>query len=123
MASSAVRVRGYKECARAARRAGKEVNKEVRAAFKEVAEPVRTEAAQRFSLIDARSAAGFVIRVRQKGIAVEQRIKRTTGKRGDYGALQMRRALLPALASNEDDVMKAMDDAIDKVAEIFDRGA
>jgi hypothetical protein len=123
MAGSAVRVKGYRECARAARRAGNATNKEVRAAFKQVGEPVRADATSKFALIDMRSASGFVVRVRQKGIAVEQRLKKTTGKRGDYGSLQMRRALIPALHENEDEIEKAMDNAIDKVADIFDRGA
>jgi hypothetical protein len=123
MAGSAVRVKGYRECARAARRAGNATNKEVRAAFKQVGEPVRADATRKFSLVDARSAAGFVVRVRAKGIAVEQRIKRKTGKRGDYGSLQMRRALIPALHENESKLEKAMNDAIDNVADIFDRGA
>lgn len=122
MAGSAIRVKGYREASRAARRAGSAVNKEVRAAFREVAEPVRAEATSRFSLVDARSAAGYRIAVRQRGIAVEQRLKKTTGKRGDYGSLQMRRALLPALEANKDELDKEMDKAIDKVADIFGRG-
>ena len=123
MAGSAIRVKGYKQCARAARKAGKATNKEVRAAFKEVGEPVRADATSKFNLIDARSAAGYRVAVRQRGIAVEQRLKKTTGKRGDYGSMQMRRALIPALHQNEGKIDKAMDHAIDKVADIFDRGA
>ena len=123
MASSAIRVKGYRECARAARRAGSATNREVRAAFRQVAEPVRAEAVSRFSSIDTRSASGYRIAVRQRGVAVEQRLKKTTGRRGDYGSLQMRRALLPALHANEDKIMKGMDEAIEKVADIFDKGA
>lgn len=123
MAASTVRVKGYKELTRAARRAGSATNKEVRAALREVAEPVRAEAAAKFALIDARSAAGFRIAVRARGVAVEQRIGRVTGKRGDYGSLQMRRALIPALAANDDKIDDSMDKALDRIESIFERGA
>lgn len=43
-----------------------------------------------------------------------------TGRRGDYGALQMRKALLPALAENEQEVVEAFEDAMDKVADIVE---
>jgi predicted Zn-dependent protease with MMP-like domain len=122
MASQTIRVTGYREVARAARRAGKATNTVFRTAMKEVAEPIRDEATSRFSLIDARSAAGYRVAVRQRGVAVEQRIGKKTGKRGDYGALQMRRALLPALASNEDNIVQGLDKALDKIADTFEGG-
>ena len=44
-----------------------------------------------------RSAAGFRSRVKGFGrVMVEQRRRKTTGLRGDYGALQMQQALIPA---------------------------
>lgn len=46
---------------------------------------------------DRRTAMGFVPSVRGPQAKVKQRIGPTTGLRGDFGALQMRTALLPAL--------------------------
>lgn len=123
MADQTVKVKGYREFLRAASRAGKEAKTEVRAAFRDVAEPVRAEATSRFSTVDTRSAQGFRIAVRARGVAVEQRLKKTTGKRGDYGSLQMRRALIPALSANEDKIMKGMEKALDKIADHFEKGA
>jgi hypothetical protein len=121
MASATVVVKGYRETAKAARNSGTAVNKEVRDALKQAAEPVRAEAVSRFSTVDARSAAGYVVRVRAKGVAVEQRRKKTTGTRGDYGSLQMRRALIPALTSNLEETMKAMEKAVDDIVNVFER--
>lgn len=116
-----VRVRGYREFVRACDRAGKESKKEVRDAFRKVGDIVKVDAAARFAHIDQRSAAGYRTVVRQRGVAVEQRLGRTTGTRPDFGALQMRKALDPALAAKEGEIVKAFDDAIDKVADHFDK--
>lgn len=121
MAASSVKVKGYREFLRAASKAEKETKAVVRTEFKRIAEPVRAEATSRFSTIDSRSAAGFRIAVRQRGVAVEQRIKRTTGKRGDYGSLQMRRALIPSLNANEDKIVRGVEQAIDRIADKLER--
>ncbi len=68
-----------------------------------------------------KSAAGYRVRVRQRGVAVEQSLRKTTGTRSDFGELQMRQALLPALEANEDRVESAMEAAIDTVADHFER--
>ena len=117
----AVRVKGLREFMRAASRAEKESRTEIRAALKEAAEPVRQEAASRFSAIDARSAAGYRVVVRQRGVAVEQRLGRTTGRRPDFGRLQMTRALLPALEAKAPEVERQLEKAIDRIADHFDR--
>jgi hypothetical protein len=123
MAASSVKVRGYREFLRAAAKASKETRAVVRTEFGKIAEPVRADATSRMSVIDARSAAGFRVAVRQRGVAVEQRIKRTTGKRGDYGSLQMRRALMPALSANADKIEHGVEKAIDRIADRFEKGA
>lgn len=108
--AGAVRVKGLKELHRDFRKMSKELSKDLDKELKKAAEPVREEAASRFQAYSPSSASGF--RVRTKGfgrVFVEQRKRRTTGKRPDYGSLQMRRALLPALGSKQDDVVKAVD--------------
>lgn len=102
---------------RATDAAGKETKRLVRDELRKAAEPVREEAARRFAPIDVRSAARYGISVRRVGtVAVEQRLRRTTGHHPEFGALQMRRALLPALESNEDKVVAHLDEALERLA-------
>ena len=108
-------VKGWKELIKASRELPANSRRELRKAFREAGELVRSDAAARFSPIDARSAAGYKVRVRQRGVAVEQSIRKTTGKRPDYGALQMRHALLPALTANEAETMQRVEAALDVV--------
>lgn len=120
MASSTVRVRGLREFQRALAKADKAQRKEIRATFKEVGEVVRADAASRFGRIDAGSAAGYRVRVRQRGVSVEQSRRRVTGKRADYGALQMRLALIPAGKEKEPQVVQAFEKALDRIGDILD---
>jgi len=114
-------VTGYKQFLRACDHAGKDTKREVRGTFRRVGEIVRANAAERFSAISPKSAEGYRVSVRQRGVSVEQGLRRTTGRRPDYGALQMRDALLPALESKEQDVEREFEHAIDTVVDIFNR--
>lgn len=114
-------VTGLKELLKAAKDAGTATNREVRAALRESGEIVRADAAQRLTKYSSTSAAGLKVRVRQRGVAVEQSLRKTTGAHPNYGALQMRRALLPALAKEEPRVNAEMEKALDKVKIIFER--
>jgi hypothetical protein len=114
-------VRGYKELIQASRLADKATRKEMRATFRKVGDPVRQEAAALFARYDARSAAGYRTYVRQRGISVEQSIRRTTGKHPEFGALQMTRALLPSLEDNRDKTEQAFEDAVDRVCDLWER--
>jgi hypothetical protein len=113
---------GFRELIKATRQMEPDTRRYVRAAFRQAGEQVRQEAASLFSGIDSRSAAGFKVRVRQRGIAVEQSLRKTTGLRPDYGALMMRRALLPARADKADETATAIDEALDKVVHRFEAG-
>jgi hypothetical protein len=113
-------VKGYKEFLRASKNAGTATNREVRATFREVGEIVRQDAAQRLTKYSTVSAAGLKVRVRQRGVAVEQSLRKTTGAHPQYGGLQMRKALLPALAKEEPLVEAKFEEALDKVKAIFE---
>ena len=115
-----IEVKGWKELVKASRELPANSRRELRKAFRESGELVRSDAAARFSPIDARSAAGYKVRVRQSGVAVQQSLRKTTGKRPDYGALQMRRALLPALDANEAETMQKLEAALDDVIRIWE---
>lgn len=116
-----LRVKGYREFLRAAAKAQPDSRKEVRAAFRQVGEVVRVGAVDLFEDISPKSAAGFKVRVRQRGVAVEQSLRRTTGKRPSFGALQMRKALLPARSQARAEVAREMERAIDRIADHFER--
>lgn len=119
MANQTVRVTGYRELLHALQRAEADTRKYVRAEFKHVGEIVQEDAAARFARYDTRSAAGYKVRVRQRGVAVEQSLRRTTGKHPEYGKLQMVKALMPALADKEGEVEARFEEAIDRVAARF----
>jgi hypothetical protein len=118
--AEAVKVRGLKEFLRATAKADKETKKRIRARFREVGEIVRDDAASRFGRYDDKTAGGFRPVVRTRGVTVEQRLKRTTGKRGDFGALQMRRGLIPAVESNTRKIEAEFEKALDELADIVE---
>jgi hypothetical protein len=121
MARETVAVRGLTELIRDFKNLDKPVKARLRQALRDVGDVVKQDAATRFSQTDSRSAAGFKTRVRQRGIAVEQSIKKTTGQHPEYGSLQMRKALLPALMSNEQDMHRELERALDRISREFER--
>lgn len=82
--------------------------------LKEAAEPVRRSWASRLSRYQGASTATLTPGVLRSGIVVRQRKRAVTGKRGDFGALQMRLGL-SALAENADVTMRAVEDALDNL--------
>lgn len=95
----------------------------VRDRLRKVAEPVLKDARVKLSAYDARSASRLGISVRRTGmVAVEQRLRRTTGAHPQFGALQMAEALMPALDENTDDVVQEFEKALDDIADAFERG-
>ena len=114
-------VTGYRELLRACDRAGRETKKEVRDTFRRVGDIVKRDAAAKFFKYDVHSAAGYRTVVRVRGVSVEQSLPRTTGLRPDFGALQMRKALEPALVEDEGRVEDEFEEAISTVANHFAR--
>jgi|SRR6185369_3815104 len=107
----AVEFAGLRELAQSLRELNAGLLEELRDELARRAEPVRADAQRLFahwrtegvSAATAasyeRTAAGFEVRVRPfAGVAVvvAQRLSSVTGRRGDYGGLEMRKALLPA---------------------------
>ena len=121
MAKETVAVHGLREFLKANAKAPKETRLAVRHTLRDVGDVVRDEAQSRFSSVNSRSAAGFKTRVRQRGIAVEQSIRKTTGKHPEYGSLQMRKALLPALMSKEDDMNRELERAMARIGKAYER--
>lgn len=120
MTSYTVRVRGLRELVRACDKSTRDVKRGMRDALRQSGDVVRVESTERFSVVDARSAAGYRTVVRQRGVSVEQSLRRTTGKHPDFGAKQMREALMPALDAKQAEVVKAFEEnVIDRAAENF----
>jgi hypothetical protein len=117
-----VRVRGLRELIRAADAAGAETKKLVRGRLREMAQPVLRDARSRLGAYDAGSAARLGISVRRTGlVSVEQRARKVTGQRPDFGVLQMQRALIPALNENGDRIERGFEAAVDEIAKTFER--
>ena len=115
-----LRVKGLGGLVKAADAADKETKKQVRDRLRQVAEPVRAAAASKLARYDARSASRLGISVRRAGtISVEQRLRRTTGARPQFGSLQMTKALMPALDENADMIERSFEDALDDIADVF----
>jgi hypothetical protein len=119
VAKEVLAVKGYRELLRATDRSGKASKKEVRTALADAGEIVRADGQRLFTKYDARSAAGFTVSVRATGVSIRQRLRKTTGQHPEYGALQMR-TLLKARAENTENVEKAFEKAIDRIADTFD---
>jgi hypothetical protein len=115
--AEAVRVKGYREVVKGFRDMDKDVAKGIREELRSAGQIVQREASALFAPVSERSAAGYKVRVRQKGVAVEQSLRRTTGEHPEYGALQMRTALLPALESNEREVYAGINAVLDRAAQ------
>lgn len=117
-----LRVTNLREFVRAADAAGKATKKQVRDRLRKVADVVREDTSRRLARFDAGSAAGVGVSVRRAGsLTVEQRHPKTTGRRPFYGGVQMRHAFEPALEANAAQIDSEMDQAIEEIADIFER--
>lgn len=115
-------VKGLRELLRATDKAGGDIKKYTREALREAAEPIRNEAAIRFAPIDAKSASRFGVSIRRAGtITIEQRLRRTTGRHPEFGRLQMRKALIPALRNNQQEVLDNVGMAVDRMTKEWAR--
>jgi hypothetical protein len=118
-------VEGYRDVMRALHAADRESLAKVREKLRGAGEAVQSSARARVlaKKPDAtRTAAGYKPRVRQSGVAVEQSLRKRTGLHPEWGAWQMRHALLPALAANEERTLELLEHALDQVAGEFNQG-
>lgn len=120
MADQTVRLKGYREFMRAVSKAEKETKKTVHGKLREAADIVREDAFRRFERYSRKSASGFRIRSRIGGVFVEQKLRKTTGDHPEYGVLQMRAALEPALDAKAQQVERKLEQALDELADIVD---
>lgn len=111
-----VRVRGLREVQRGVRNFNESVGKDLTAELKKAAEPVAASARQKLTRYQGVSLnvqpVAFAASVR-----VRQQQRKVTGLRGDFGALQMRRAFIPALTEQAPNVVRNIETAIDRFAD------
>ncbi len=119
MANPALRTEGLGTVLAALKKFEVEAHLALRAALKESGELVRKDAEQRFEGYDPKSAMGYRVYLRAGRVDVEQTLARTTGRRPDYGALQMRKALVPSLDEKRDEIHETIEAAIAVAAERF----
>lgn len=126
------RVRGLREfyvgCARISRTLPRELQRELRDLAEPVASTARGHAEAEGwgpkaaggirATASAKAAAGA------GGASVVQRNRKTTGDHPNFGPLQMRKALLPAAAEHEDEIVEGVERMLDRLTseEGFGRG-
>lgn len=117
MATSTVRVHGIKEVNAAFRKIDKQLASQFGADLKKAAEPVATTARQKVTRYAGASVN--TIRTRRSGptVLVEQGARKVTGKRPDFGALQMRTVLVPALDEQAAEVYDRVDKVLSSYAD------
>lgn len=112
MASGTVHLEGWREAMRALDDIKRGTGKAVLGGLAEAAEPVRRSWVSKLSRYRGASTSTLTPGVLRSGIVIRQRKRAVTGKRGDFGALQMRLGLA-ALAENQDETVRAVEDALD----------
>lgn len=110
---------GLTQFLKSASHADRATSRIIRGKFREAGDIVKRGAASRFQEYDARSAAGYRTVVRQRGVAVEQSLRKTTGLRPDFGRLQMEKALMPAAETSEASVVEKINEGLVELTEYF----
>ena len=114
-----VRVEGLSALVRAFGRVDKDMKRGLQRELSDIAKIVATGTQEKLSALSppasSKTVSGVRPRVRGATAYVEQRLGKTTGKRGDWGATQMKRAFLPSLEENADRVEERVDAMIDGV--------
>lgn len=114
MAGTTVRVSGLNETIRAFNRIDRSLANEVRSELKKVAEPVAADARGRIGRYSGANTAGIKPVTSTRSVFVRQSQGKTTGKRPDFGALQMRH-LLGALYENQDEIFRGVENMLDRL--------
>ncbi len=114
--AGAVRIKGLREVDKAFRTMDKDAAKALRKALVEAARPVAETAQETLSRYRGASVKTIRPRASVRGAFVTQGAKKVTGKRGDFGTLQQRTVLEPALEANSDKVMEGAERAIDALS-------
>lgn len=116
MAAATIRVHGAREVVAAFRKVDKKLAAQFGNDLKKAAAPVTDTA--RAKVTRYHGAKVNTIRARRSGprVFVEQGARKVTGKRGDFGALQMRTVLMPALEERSGEVFDRVEEVLNNYA-------
>lgn len=112
MAAGTVRIKGYREAMRALESIKRGAGKALLGGLMEAAEPVRKDWVSRLERYPGASTSTIGPKALTKGIVVQQRKRKVTGQRADFGSLQMRHGF-DALESKQDETLKLAEKAMD----------
>lgn len=115
MARETVRVEGLRELVRDFGRIDADLRRQLQREISEAADIVAQDARSRADRYAGNPGGKIRPRVRGASGYVESRA-RSKGIRPDFGALLMRTAFLPALASKESEVTRRVDQMLDRLA-------
>lgn len=114
-----VQVKGLQQLLRATDAAGGDIKKNTRRRLREAAEPVKQQAQRDLVAKFGPKPIRVGVSVRRTGVvSVEQRKRRTTGRRAQFGTEQMtggksRRGFVPALEDNASNTERLLQKAVD----------
>lgn len=106
-----IRVHGYTETTRALYRVAAEAKATVYAGLREAAEPIAADARSRLSGYSGMKTSSIRPRVGVRGVYITQGAKKVTGKRPDFGGLQMTQGLIPAAYNRQDTMVSDVEAA------------
>ncbi len=119
MAQEVIRVEGLRELTAAFSKIDRDLKRQLRLELKAAADIVAVAARQKLSSLSPSASPATVsgIRSRTSGpkALVDQRLGKTTGNRGDWGATQMRLGLLPARSEKYPEVLDHMEQMLDRL--------
>lgn len=107
-----VKVKGYREVTRALNRVDKGTRKSLLDGLKKAAEPTAQDARSKLAGYSGINTASIQPRAVSNGVYITQKQAKKTGTRPDFGSLQMRVGLLPAVSDHEDEFRDKVDDAL-----------
>jgi hypothetical protein len=122
-----IRVHGLREMNRAFAKADKSLKKELTRTLKDVAEPVRSDAASRAvreipSIGKDWSEMRTGVTSKVVYVAPKQRGRRSSYRRPNLAGLLMDRAMQPALNAHTNDVERALGKMLDEIGRDWGRG-
>lgn len=116
MAQPRVVLRNYRETMSALQKVDRGTAKTVRDELKHAGESVAQEARRRISRYPGAKVSQISPRATNRGVFVTQRARKVTGQHPQFGALQMMH-LMEALDDKEDDVIRGVEKAFDRLAD------
>lgn len=108
-----LKVKGYREVTRALNKVDKGTRKAMLDGLKEAAKPVAEDARSKLAGYAGINTGSIQPRAVANGVYITQKQGKKTGARPDFGALQMRRGLLPAAYDGQDEFRSRVEDSLD----------